>query len=115
MIGWIYKLQCDDGYYYIGSTSAVLLEQRLARHKRDSKISKSKVYNHINNIGWDKTKIIELEYKLFNNVKELKQLEDKYIRDNIDNKLCLNKNRVYITKEEQSEYKKQWKNNKKAS
>ena len=35
-MGKIYKLECDDGYYYYGSTKGSL-ETRFVFHKKDSK------------------------------------------------------------------------------
>ena len=56
--GKVYRLLCEDGHYYIGSTTQPL-NLRFNTHKTLSKTKKERVYEHIQTIGWDKT-IIEL-------------------------------------------------------
>ena len=58
--GKIYKLLCDDDHYYYGSTITTLIN-RFYNHKSSSKLMTSKLYKHINNIGWDKVKILLVE------------------------------------------------------
>jgi hypothetical protein len=94
-MGKIYKLECDDGYYYYGSTKGSL-ETRFVFHKKDSKSKKSPVYKHINTIGWDKVRIVLIE-----EINEgIKIKEDEYIRNNINDPLCLNSNIVVSTEED---------------
>ena len=59
----IYKLQVDDGYFYFGSTTQNL-SSRLNDHRimsRNPNFQTIKVYAHINNVGWEKVKIILLK------------------------------------------------------
>ena len=87
-IGRIYKLVCNDGYFYIGSTIQTL-NKRLTHHKQDSKRLKLKLYKHINTIGWENVKMELLEELTINNRKELLNKEGEYIRKEFSN-LCLN-------------------------
>ena len=58
--GKIYKLVCNDGYYYIGSTTQEL-NNRLNNHIYLSKSCVNKVYHYINFIGWDNVTITLIE------------------------------------------------------
>jgi hypothetical protein len=100
--GKIYKLQCSDGYYYIGSTTTSL-DTRLKNHKGSSKTDlckNYKVYKHINQIGWDNVQILLLEEYPCNSRAELCIKETKYILGEIDSSLCLNNNISFISDEE---------------
>jgi Uri superfamily endonuclease len=100
----IYKLQCNDGYFYIGSTCDEL-RKRLWGHKKTSKTKNHiKVYKHINSIGWDNVSIILIESFECNNKDELRKKEDEYIQKELNNELCLNSQRAYLTEEETKEY-----------
>lgn len=86
----IYKLQCDDGYYYIGSTTAPL-SKRLGGHKTKSKFRlNEKKYQHINTIGWDKVKIVLVSEHCLENKEQLLREEDKHIRECREDPFCLN-------------------------
>jgi len=99
----IYRLECHDGHFYIGSTSKTLT-YRKAQHVQTSLRGDSrgnKVYSHIHKIGWDNVKIV-----LVQDVPEgadCRKIEDAYIRASLSNPLCLNKNRAFITAEEKAE------------
>lgn len=84
----IYKLICNDSYFYIGSTISTL-STRLKNHKKDSKDSNSKLYNHIKKIGWDNVKISLLEEFITINKQELLEKEYDYIRKE-NSEFCLN-------------------------
>jgi hypothetical protein len=105
MLGRIYKLECNDGYYYIGSTIQTL-EKRIALHKFYSKIRTTKVYNYINKINWDNVKIVLIKEVEVFSLKELHIEENIYI--NLNNILCLNERLAYISDEDKKEYKKKW-------
>jgi len=97
--GRIYKLECDTGHYYYGSTTQTLAV-RLYGHHYTSKSCQSKVYSFINEIGWDRVNmVLVLEYPCENR-EQLQQKEDEYIRPKLANPLCLNENRAYQTEEE---------------
>jgi hypothetical protein len=103
--GKIYKLQCNDGHFYIGSTTS-LLKYRKRGHVLDSaKYPERKIYNHINKIGWENVKIQLVEDYPCDSRKELIEREDYYIKKEkeINNQLCLNFNRSYVPLEEKKE------------
>jgi predicted GIY-YIG superfamily endonuclease len=95
----IYRLICDDGHYYYGSTTTDL-KRRLACHKCKSRTDHSKVYNHINSIGWTRVKIELVEQYSCTSKQELCKKEDWYICKSNSDKLCLNVKRSYVTPEE---------------
>jgi hypothetical protein len=102
--GKIYKLQCSDGYYYIGSTIQTLKE-RLILHKRKAKQEgsvKNKKFSHINQLGWDNVEILLLQDYTCQNKRELEKKEQEFI--NLNDVLCLNTQRAFQTKEERSDY-----------
>jgi len=101
--GKIYKLQCEDGYFYIGSTIQVL-SQRLGTHKKQCKTETSRIYQHINEIGWDKVRIVLIENVCCNNREELVKKEDEYIRQNRDDAFCLNMRVAFQTEEQKRDY-----------
>lgn len=101
----IYKLYCEDGYYYYGHTKNDL-SKRFYGHKKDSesvKYKDNKIYSHIRTIGWDKVKIILVEEVIFTTNEELRKIENKYIVDGLKDDLCLNHNRAYVSEEERKE------------
>lgn len=91
--GKIYRLLSEDGHYYIGSTTQPL-SQRLNNHKRLSKIGVNKVYEFINQIGWDKITIELIEDYPCNSKKELNVGEKEHIIKSKGDELCLNFNIV---------------------
>jgi hypothetical protein len=104
----IYRLQHDDGKFYIGSTINDL-RVRLQDHKRKSKQKpERRVYQHINN-EWGKVRIILIEVFECSNRDELRKKENEYIQQELDNELCLNHNKALQTKEERKEYMKAYK------
>jgi hypothetical protein len=105
MLGIIYKLKCNDGSYYIGSTIQTF-KKRLALHKFYSKERNSKVYNHINTIGWEKVEMMLIKEVEILSLKELHVEENNHI--NLDDILCLNERLAYTTDEDKKEYKKKW-------
>lgn len=95
----IYKLVCEDGFYYYGSTTATLTN-RLSKHKSNSKIESSKLYTHIKTIGWDKVSIQLIEQFPCENKQDLLRKENEYILKAKDDNLCLNTIRAYVTPEQ---------------
>ena len=88
----VYKLQCNDGYYYIGS-SVQNINSRLNDHKFHSKYPKhqtTRVYTHINKIGWENVKIVLIGKYNLNNRSELLREEDRYIQKYKNDPFCLN-------------------------
>jgi hypothetical protein len=100
--GKIYKLECSDGYYYIGSTRNTLL-LRFLDHKKAARMHPERqLYSHILQLGWDHVCIKLIEDYACASKEELNLREDHYIQQakNINDKFCLNINRAQITKEE---------------
>jgi hypothetical protein len=87
--GKIYKLVCSDGHYYYGSTITEL-RRRLWGHKKSSETMSSKVYKHINSIGWNNVKIELVELYSCNSREELRVKENFFIIQSKNDKLCLN-------------------------
>lgn len=98
----IYKLLCDDGHYYYGSTIAQL-KSRYWGHKESSKTMTSRVYNHINSIGWDKVKIELVEAFSCANRTEIRMKEDEYISASKDDPLCLNTLPAYASEDQKQQ------------
>jgi len=96
----IYKLFCDDGYFYYGSTYDTLTK-RMYQHIHSSKtLNKnfhSKLQSHINKIGRDRIKIILVEEFPYTTRDEMRKKENEYIVRDLDNSLCLNVNRSYAS------------------
>ena len=97
--GKIYKLQCDDGHFYIGST-ATELHKRFSTHK--SSRATSRVYTHINNIGWHRVRMVLIENFPCKSKLELNRREDEYIGTHLKNEFCLNTNYAYAMCSEES-------------
>jgi hypothetical protein len=98
--GQVYKLLCDDGHYYIGSTKTDI-KYRLYHHKQHSMLwPDRKVYKHILECGWDTVKIECIEEVKCNNREELVKKENEYIKKSLSDPLCLNINKSHLTKEE---------------
>lgn len=87
--GKIYKLECEDGHFYYGSTICDL-RKRLYYHKKSSEKQPYRVYQHINTIGWDKVKIVLVENFSCENRQQLNQKENEYILLHKNSELCLN-------------------------
>lgn len=105
--GKIYKLQINDGNFYIGSTKTDL-RKRLYNHKTYSKTSlEQNVYKHIGE-NWENVKIILIENFPCNSRQELLKKENEYIQKEIKNDLCLNIRRSFRTEEEKQEYNKEY-------
>ena len=97
----IYKIFDDDGYYYIGSTCQRTLSGRKRAHKHSHQQYSSKCYTHFAKVGWDKLKFTVIDDNLnVENIKELKQKEDALIKSCLEDPLCLNSYRAFLTPEE---------------
>ena len=105
--GKIYRLLCVDGHYYFGSTIQTL-NMRFYRHKKDALTSTSKVYQHIKQIGIDNVTIELVEAYPCKSLQELYKRENDYIRDALNDKLCLNYHRSYTSEEDKKENMKQY-------
>lgn len=95
----IYKLVCEDGFYYYGSTTSTL-SNRLSKHKTNSRIENSKLYTHIKTIGWDKVNIQLIEQIQCESRQELLRKENEYILSAKDDNLCLNTIRAHVNPEQ---------------
>lgn len=87
-MGWIYKLECPDGKFYIGSTTKAV-RWRLTQHKQAWKTKVLPCYEAIEN--FDDVKVYVKAYPDISE-DELRQLEIQHIRHAHANNpdLCLN-------------------------
>jgi hypothetical protein len=102
----VYKLQHEDGHFYIGSTInelRVRFQGHRDRSKRESEKNR-RVYKHINN-EWNKVRIVLVEAFECSNRDELRQKEDEYIQKELKNPLCLNFCRAFLSEEDKKKYK----------
>jgi len=99
MEGKIYRLLCNDGHYYIGSTTKSLRERK-AGHEARSKNYTSKVYDYINTVGWDTVQIVLVEDFPCETMEALRQKEDEFIAPALDDPMCLNTLRAFLTPEQ---------------
>lgn len=105
--GKIYRIQCNDGRFYIGSTTQ-LLTQRLHHHKQLSKKDNTLFYQHMQTLGWENASIELIEDYPCNTSKELHQQEDYHIAQHIENPLCLNQKRAFLSDERRQEEKQEY-------
>jgi predicted GIY-YIG superfamily endonuclease len=96
--GKVYRIQCIDGHFYIGSTTQKL-NRRLNHHIQLSKKDSTNFYNHMKELGWENAHIELIEDYPCETSKELHQREDHYIKTNIDNPLCLNQKRAFLSED----------------
>ena len=90
MEGKIYRLQGDDGSFYIGSCF-ISLTRRLSMHKYDCNRSPTrKISIHFNTIGWDKINIILIKEINCDTKEQLRILEQEEIDKHKQNPQCLN-------------------------
>lgn len=97
--GKIYKLECSDGHFYIGSTCDTL-DRRLRNHKWCSTKSSSKLYKHLQQLGWDNVNIILLEPFPCETKHQLRKQEQSHICKEKENPFCLNWNSATLSNEE---------------
>lgn len=110
--GKIYKLYCDDGHYYYGSTLDKYLCKRLAGHRcqcDDPRNISTKLYIHIRQIGWDRVKIVLVEEFEYTTREDMRKRENEYIVKSLSDELCLNHNRSFTTPEEKLQLSKEYK------
>lgn len=86
----VYKLICNDGYYYIGTSTQIKLNLIFNRHKYSSKNSTLRVHEHINNIGWDNVKIELIEDYPCDSKQTLIEREQYHINNTNNDAKCLN-------------------------
>lgn len=99
----IYKLECDDGFFYVGSTTGPL-GVRMSGHKRRATLfPERKLYKHIAG-RWDSVRLTLVEALSCANREELAKREDTLIQQHLRNPLCLNTNRAILSAEELADY-----------
>lgn len=100
----IYKLQCDDGHFYLGSTKNHL-RVRFSEHKSDSRKHPDwRVYSHIRSIGWERVRMILVQEFPCESRDQLRQREDFHIQQHLNNPLCLNQHRSFWTPDDERDY-----------
>ena len=104
--GKIYKLiDNTTGMFYIGSTALSRLDHRLRKHIERSKHDKYKNTKLYKQFTFDKLKsgeikIIQLAEINVKNKRELEKLENEYIEKEINNVLCLNTHKSFLSYED---------------
>jgi len=110
--GKIYRLSClDTGKYYIGSTIRTI-EERLYKHKHSYKYYLNGKYHYVSSFDVleNNNYVIELVKNYpCDNKRELEKQEDIYIKKYMNDELCVNKQRAYLTNEERKENMKEYK------
>jgi predicted GIY-YIG superfamily endonuclease len=99
--GKIYRLLCNDGHFYIGSTTTSLAK-RLFHHKNKSKEKcqlARKVYAHVNKIGWENVSIVLVEERPCESKHQLFQRENFHVEKELSNPQCLNSCRAFVDRE----------------
>jgi hypothetical protein len=106
-LGKIYIIRCGEYFYYGSCITSIL--RRACTHKYRAKNKTNKLYDYIKDKEWT----IELVKKYACNSKEeLRTEEDKYVRPNLSNNLCLNERCAVWDIEKDIRRKKEWyKNN----
>jgi predicted GIY-YIG superfamily endonuclease len=101
----IYKVQCSDGYFYIGS-SYNTLAKRLGQHKGKAlRRPEQRLYKHING-DWTGVRMVLIEDYPCENKEQLTQREDEHIQKERNNPLCLNCKGSVLNVEARAEYNK---------
>ena len=95
--GKIYKVQFDDGHFYIGSTAGEL-RRRLHNHRAQQ--CKTACGRYIKIVGEDTCRIVLVEDYPCENKDQLRRKEDEHIQLNRNNEMCLNIMRAFLTPEE---------------
>jgi len=85
----VYKLQCADGHFYIGSTKENLPHRKAHHVSASKKFPERRVYKHING-DWENVRIILIEECPCENREQLRRKEDEHIQRELKNALCLN-------------------------
>ena len=101
----IYKiLDSVNKYYYYGSTCQDL-QKRFTEHRITSISSPNrKVYKYLNSIEWLDVSInLVEECPEVTSWKELTMIEDSYIKKCLQDPLCLNAKRAFLSKQERAE------------
>ena len=108
----IYKMSCPEGFYYIGHTCSSL-RQRKSNHKYHSEsLSHRKVYDHFSRVGWDlvEMKVVE-EVTDAKTLVDVARVEDRHIKEALDDEKCLNTIRAFTTPDEKKDQQKDVWNN----
>lgn len=105
--GKIYKLEFDDGYFYIGRTEQIL-DARLSQHKSDAKLKGTKLYNYART---SKKFEIHLIKDGICSKKDLWKEEGLYIDKYRNDEKCLNtqSGHIYTSPEDHAENSRIWK------
>ena len=107
----IYRLiDVTTGMFYYGHTCLLRLDQRYYQHKINSLFSKTKknykVYKHFTKEKFEAgdIKIEEVERPQVSSKRELEKIENDYILQHINDELCINTIRSFISEEERHEW-----------
>lgn len=103
MRGHIYKIECEDRFYY-GSCSTTIQRRTYTHRYRAARLS-NKLYDFIKDKAWSLTLVETVEVE---NKRALCAKEDEYVRPNLSNPLCLNERSATWDYEKDQERKKKW-------
>ena len=97
-----YRIDFEDGDFYVGSTKLKRLSTRIAEHRSHTrhKKTKCKIHNKIREMGLHSFQYVLLGSKIINNYEEQRKYEQEWITRL---KPTLNTNRAHVTPEQQKE------------
>jgi hypothetical protein len=101
--GKVYRINCEDHFYFGSCITSV--SRRGITHRYRAKSANNKLYAFISDKEW--TICLVKDFPC-NSMKELREEEDKYIKDSLSNPLCLNERSSIWDKDKDSKRKKQW-------
>lgn len=101
--GKIYKVQFDDGHFYIGSTAGEL-RRRLFQHRINKTDKASICSKHIQKVGKNTCRIVLIEDYPCDSKEHLRRKEDEHIQAHRNDPMCLNIARAFLTDEDRAEY-----------
>jgi hypothetical protein len=101
MPGKIYRIVCGEYFYYGSCTTSIADRKKV--HKHRSKKPSGKLYEMINGKEWN----IELVFEAPEG-SNLREIEDAYIKPNLENPFCLNERSAKFDSEKDKRRKKNW-------
>jgi predicted GIY-YIG superfamily endonuclease len=106
--GKIYKVQFDDGHFYIGSTAGTL-RQRWNTHKNLTTTKyMSSCSRYMHEVGVETARIVLIEDYPCESKEHLRRKEDEHIRSHKDDLMCLNVRLAFHTPQDKKDQKKEW-------
>jgi hypothetical protein len=101
--GKIYKISCGEHYYYGSCITSI--QRRATTHRYRAKTQKAKLYDHIKDKEWSISLVKDFPCKT---KEELRAEEDKYVKPELKNELCLNERSAIWDIEKDKARQKEW-------